>query len=84
MSRHDIPTVEGVTVVVGWDPPLQTFFGQVYHPEDDEDAGPRLWVGVMDRLSTVEDLLDELGEWASAVSGAMRLQLVEDKEYNRA
>jgi hypothetical protein len=48
MSRYSIPAYETrYHVVVGWDPPLETFFGQVFVPAataDDDDACV-LWVG---------------------------------------
>lgn len=80
MSRRECPVIGGDVVVVGWDPPLQTFFGQVYERGED---GPSVWVGAGDRLPTVEDLVDALGEWGGAVSGATRIALVEDKDANR-
>jgi hypothetical protein len=33
MSRHEQKTEDGWTIVVGWDPPLETYFGQVIAPE---------------------------------------------------
>lgn len=45
MSQHIFPVSEGVECMVGWDPPLCTFFGQVYKVDeegeriDDEDEG---------------------------------------------
>ncbi len=47
-SRNTIPPRQsGLTVVVGWDNPLRTFFAQVDRQQDDDD--PRdptlLWVG---------------------------------------
>lgn len=48
MSRHEM-FENGMKSVVGWDPPLQTFFIQhgPYHQEDGEwvGEGPRLWLG---------------------------------------
>ena len=48
MSRNRIPARRpGLTVVVGWDNPLRTFFAQVHRQQDDDD--PRdptlLWIG---------------------------------------
>lgn len=48
MSRHDLipfdPTHE---VVVGWDPPIDTFFAQVLDNAGDEEEGTYkvLWIG---------------------------------------
>jgi hypothetical protein len=47
MSRYSIPAQQpGLTVIVGWDNPLQTLFAQVFDPssEDEEDAY-LLWIG---------------------------------------
>ncbi len=47
MSRHDIPALHpGLTVTVGWDNPLQTFFTQVSrdNPPDDEHS-VLFWIG---------------------------------------
>lgn len=33
MSRHNTDTPNGGMLTVGWDPPLHTYFAQVYQPE---------------------------------------------------
>jgi len=48
MSRHDLaPSNPRHLVVVGWDPPLQTFFGQVLDTAtgDGEDDIEVVWIG---------------------------------------
>ncbi len=56
MSRHVI-TDGPFEIAVGWDPPLQTFFGQVYdHRITDPDRQLVLWVGADERLPRVADL----------------------------
>ena len=47
MSRHTIPAADAnLTVVIGWDNPLQTFFGQVTRNDaGDEDEPVILWLG---------------------------------------
>src|ERR1700733_5402205 len=53
MSRRILPAKdENITVVVGWDNPLQTYFAQVAHNDvpddnDDDDEGDPviLWIG---------------------------------------
>ena len=48
MSRHDLtPFDPGHEVIVGWDPPLQTFFAQVLDAFDAEegDAYTVVWIG---------------------------------------
>ena len=46
MSRH---LIDGLNprhlVYVGWDPPLSTYFGQVYDPARGEDENPIYWIG---------------------------------------
>jgi hypothetical protein len=68
MSRHEIPARDnGLTVVVGWDNPLQTFFTQVARPSvsDEDDDHMLLWVGTAPReVITVEDLARHLGPFA--------------------
>jgi hypothetical protein len=64
MSRYDIPTRDpGLSAVVGWDNPLQSYFAQVLRPEtaDDGDDNVVLWVGAAPReVITVEDLARHL------------------------
>jgi hypothetical protein len=70
MSRHEIPARDqALSVVVGWDNPLQTFFAQVARPErgddEDEDDPVLLWVGTEPReVITVEDLARHLAPFA--------------------
>ena len=51
MNRYSIPALHlGLTVIVGWDNPLVTFFAQVFDPliEEDEEAC-LLWIGTVPR-----------------------------------
>jgi hypothetical protein len=69
MSRHTIPARDpNLTIVVGWDNPLVTYFAQVARPEDPdrEDDDPiLLWVGANPReVITVEDLARHLAPYA--------------------
>lgn len=73
MSRHDIlPSVPGVTVAVGWDNPLQTFFAQVSRvasgnegPEEESDP-VLLWVGgTPGEITRPEDLAAPLAPYAT-------------------
>ncbi len=59
MSRHSIRVAAG-ELVVGWDPPLSTYFGQLYDPTVDEDRNPVVWVGLERRVSSVLDLVQSL------------------------
>ena len=49
MSQHEVPATQpDITVIVGWDNPLQTFFAQVARiaDDDDDDSNPvLLWLG---------------------------------------
>ena len=68
MSRYSIPAQQlGLTVIVGWDNPLTTFFAQVFDPsiEDDEEAC-LLWIGTApEAIPTVAALQAQLAGWAT-------------------
>jgi hypothetical protein len=63
MSRYSVPAQHpDLTVIVGWDNPLTTFFAQVFNPsiEDDEEAC-LLWIGTApEALPTVAALQAQL------------------------
>lgn len=46
MSRHEL-TAPGIEAIVGWDPPLNTFFAQVWDTtrEEDDPSAELLWIG---------------------------------------
>ena len=68
MSRYSIPAQQpGLTVIVGWDNPLTTFFAQVCDPsiEEDEEAC-LLWIGTApEAIPTVAALQAQLVGWAA-------------------
>ena len=67
MSRHEIPALDqSLSVVIGWDNPLQTFFAQVARSAAaDDDDHMLLWVGTEPReVITVEDLARHLAAFA--------------------
>ena len=68
MSRSSIPAQQpGLTVIVGWDHPLMTFFAQVFDPsiKDDEEAC-LLWIGTTpEAIPTVAALQAQLTGWAT-------------------
>ncbi|GAB0119878.1 hypothetical protein [Acidisoma sp. 7E03] len=69
MSRHVIPARDpSLSIVVGWDNPLQSFFAQVERaedPEEDDDDPILLWVGAAPReVITVEDLARHMAPYA--------------------
>ena len=68
MSRYSIPPQQpGLTVTVGWDNPLGTFFAQVFDPSIEEDADAcLLWIGTAPAaIPTVAALQAQLTGWAT-------------------
>jgi hypothetical protein len=68
MSRYSIPAQQpGLTVIVGWDNPLTTFFAQVFNPSIDEDEDAcLLWIGTApEAIPTVAALQAQLAGWAT-------------------
>jgi len=66
MSRYSLPAQQpGLTVTVGWDNPLCTFFAQVFDPSIEEDAC-LLWIGTAPgAIPTVAALQAQLAGWAA-------------------
>src|SRR5262245_28101653 len=63
MSRYSVPAQHpALTVTVGWDNPLVTFFAQVFDPAIEEDADAcLLWIGTApEALPTVAALQAQL------------------------
>jgi hypothetical protein len=68
MSRYSVPTQHpGLTVIVGWDNPLMTFFAQVFDPSiEDDEAACLLWIGTTpEAIPTVAALQAQLVGWAT-------------------
>ena len=68
MSRSSIPAQQpGLTVIVGWDNPLTTFFAQVFDPSIEEDVDAcLLWIGTApEAIPTVAALQAQLTSWAT-------------------
>lgn len=87
MSRHEIEAFDPLnTVIVGWDPPLQTFFAQVKSSlleKADPDDPFLLWVGCSLReIYEVEDLAAALRRYAN-LTPEMRVMLYGDKDEGR-
>ncbi len=86
MSRHSIPSKDpNHTVVIGWDPPLQTFFLQVDREvqadDDDDDTDPESILDEGNRYRqhpTLDKLLTLVTPYA-VVPEATWLQLANDK-----
>ena len=85
MSRHAVDLPGGRTLVLGWDPPLQTFFGVLRASDQDEDDEPLLWVGTdLHELYDLDDLARALGPLADALTSHLALQLHRDRDENIA
>lgn len=88
MSRHTIPGKNpSHDVVVGWDPPLQTYFAIILDPtKDEEDKGYTvLWVGA-DRpmeIDRVSNLVAAISRYAIVPKDIVR-QLVIDRNRDTA
>jgi hypothetical protein len=68
MSRYSVPAQDpDLTVIVGWDNPLMTFFAQVFNPSiEDDDEACLLWIGTAPQaISTVAALQVQLAGWAA-------------------
>lgn len=85
MSRrtfHGSPAT--MRIVVGWDPPLQTYFAQVWDTEGSgEQKGdhPVLWVGcAWQEVQTVQEL-DALLAPYGGVPEPIRAELIADFEF---
>src|SRR5262245_7628900 len=83
MSRYAIAAqTPHLTCVVGYDPPLGTFFAQVIdptRPEDDELHVP-LWIGTdVAEIPTVAALEAALSDWA-VMPESIKTQLAADQQ----
>lgn len=93
MSRHSLnPRDESFDVIVGWDPPLHTYFVQVLRPADpatDNDDEMIVWRGFGRYADPPDEILtlgivDELIKpYAAPMPAAVRRQLVIDKSRNQ-
>ena len=81
MSRYTIaPHDPHYEVIVGWDPPMQTLFGQVFVTTiEEDDTACVLWVGLdVQELTTVAALQDALQAYAT-LPAAVVAQLEHDQ-----
>jgi hypothetical protein len=84
MSRHVVRDDEQFRVVVGWDPPLQTYFAHVHDLSKDEEDEIVLWQGTKpDELPTPNVVATTIKEWAQ-LSDEVFIALCWDKEQNQA
>ena len=82
MSRHDLDPLDPVhEVVAGWDPPLHTFFAQVFDTAADERSSAYvvLWIGT--RFHKVPDPATVIAAVApfAAVPAGLLDQLARDR-----
>ena len=88
MSRHQIEAFDPLNkVIVGWDPPLQTFFVQVIDRKaeeaGDDDEKFVLWEGCsMREIGELDDLADVLRHHAE-LTPEIRTALGADKDEDR-
>lgn len=76
-------SADAVTVVLGWDKPLQTYFAQVWDGEIggdcEEPDNLLLWAGCRwQELPTIESLARTLADYA-AIPDDLRARLAEDR-----
>ncbi len=72
MSRHELDAAEGLEVVVGWDPPLQTYFAQAWDRRlgEDDPAAELLWIGCTFReITDPAAVCEAVKPWATLPSG---------------
>ena len=74
MSRHDLdPHKARHEVVVGWDPPLSTFFAQVLDIEAEDDLDYEvLWIGTsFDEVSDPAGVIAAVQPFAAVPDGLL-------------
>jgi hypothetical protein len=72
--RHIQPNLCGLTVVVGWDNPLSTFFAEVNRVQDKDDARDPvlLWIGTSEgEVPLAEELVTPLAPFAELTPEAV-------------
>jgi hypothetical protein len=79
MSRYTFAGQRpGLSIVVGWDNPLGTYFAQVWEGGGAAKGDLRLWVGAgLDRVLTVEALAGLLAPYGN-IPGRVVARLKED------
>ena len=83
MSRRIITANKPhIQVVVGWDPPMETFFAQVHDEQLDEDDNPIAWIGVTKgQVPNLDDLAIAIEPYANITPDEL-LQLAADRVVN--
>ena len=88
MSRHELAAkVPNCAVVVGWDPPLATFFGIVYdtaRPSPESERGTIVrWVGTgLHELGSLDDLVPLIEPYAE-IPCDLRHVLLSDRRLGK-
>jgi hypothetical protein len=86
MSRYVLPAHDRtLRVTVGWDPPLQTFFGQVVRPATAPHADDTLvvWIGTRaQEIPSVAQLGRQLAA-SAAMPRAMQARLAREQRARR-
>jgi hypothetical protein len=84
VSRHQLPAKNPrFEVVVGWDPPLRTYFCQVTDLEGKEEGQPFIWLGADLKRVPMGEVVDAVTPYA-AVPREVFAKLLEDRRLNRA
>jgi hypothetical protein len=87
MSRYTIPAHETrYHVVVGWDAPLATFFGEVWDrtvPDEDDETACLLWAGAALGALPIVDALQACLQAYATLPAALRTQLHQDRTTSR-
>jgi hypothetical protein len=82
MSRYTIPAhAARYHVVVGWDAPLSTFFGEVWDttvPDENDDAACVLWAGAALRALPTVDALQHCLQAYATIPADLVAQLHQD------
>ena len=83
MSRYTlVPHDPRYEVIVGWDPPMQTLFGQVFVTTvEDDDAACVLWVGLEVQALTIVAALQTALQAYATLPAAVAAQLEHDQEH---
>ncbi|MEO8637322.1 MAG: hypothetical protein ABI430_00275 [Candidatus Taylorbacteria bacterium] len=80
MSQEIFSVADDVECLVGWDVPMQTFFGQVYRVDEKGERAedePILWVGKKPEAIRTVDHLQELLRPRTVIPPVIRRRLFE-------
>lgn len=92
MSRYEIPARNPNRIcVLGWDPPLATYFAQIFDTTPTlgplPDDGPDHWIGATEgEIPTVADLIAQLARWATVnpdLADRLEADRVAEPAWNR-